>query len=66
MIELGSKYKIEVTQQLSPGVNINEYKLNYDKKNIKNNLFFFKKNFLCYNRKFDIAISRAGHHHLQN
>ena len=60
LIELGSKYKIEVTQQLSPGVNINEYKLNYDKKNIKNNLFFFKENFLCYNRKFDIAISRAG------
>jgi len=60
IIELSSKYKVEVTQQLSKDFDISDYKIDYDKNNIKNNLFFFEENFLCKNRSFDIAISRSG------
>ncbi len=60
IIELSSKYKIEITQQLSRGFNANDYKNEYDKNNIKNNLFFFEENFLCKNQNFDFAITRAG------
>ena len=60
IIELASKYKIELTQQLSPGFDISNYKKNYDKNNIKNNIFFFEENFLCKNFSFDIAITRSG------
>ena len=60
IIELSSKYKIEITQQLSRGFNANDYKNEYDKNNIKNNLFFFESNFLCKENDFDIAITRAG------
>ena len=60
IIQLSKKYKIEVTQQLSPNFNIDDYKKEYDENNIKNNLFFFEENFLCKNNKFDIAITRAG------
>lgn len=60
IIDLASKYQIEITQQLSNGFDVNKYKKEYDKNNIKNNLFFFIENFLCKNRNFDIAITRSG------
>ncbi len=60
IIEIAKKYKVEVTQQISQGFDIDNYKKDYDKNNIKNNLFFFEKNFLCKNNAFDIAITRAG------
>ena len=60
IIQVSKKYKIEVTQQLSPNFNIDIYKEEYDKHNIKNNLFFFENNFLCKKNNFDIAITRAG------
>ena len=60
IIQLSKKYKIEVTQQLSPNFNIDDYKKEYEENNIKSNLFFFEDNFLCKNNKFDIAITRAG------
>lgn len=60
IIQLSKKYKIELTQQISLGFDINIYKKEYDKNNIKNNLFFFENNFLCKKNNFDIAITRAG------
>ncbi len=60
IIQISKKYKIEVTQQLSTGFNVDSYKKEYDKNNIKNNLFFFEDNFLCKKNNFDIAITRAG------
>ena len=60
IIKLSIKYNINVTQQLSKDFDINNYKMEYDKNNIKNNLFFYEENFLCKNRNFDIAISRSG------
>ena len=60
IIKLASKHKIEITQQISYGFDIKNYKKEYDKNNIKNNLFFFEQNFLCQNKNFDMAISRAG------
>ncbi len=60
IIQLSKKYKIEVTQQLSPGFDIDSYKKEYNENNIKNNLFFFEDNFLCKKNNFDIAITRAG------
>ena len=60
IINLSSKYKIEVTQQLSQGYDIENYRKEYDKNNIKNNLFYFDSNFLCKENNFDIAITRAG------
>jgi UDP-N-acetylglucosamine--N-acetylmuramyl-(pentapeptide) pyrophosphoryl-undecaprenol N-acetylglucosamine transferase len=60
IIQLSKKYKIEVTQQLSPGFDIDNCKKEYDKNNIKNNFFFFEDNFLCKKNNFDIAITRAG------
>ena len=60
IIQLSKKYKIEVTQQLSSDFDIDNYKKEYDKNNIKNNLFFFEDNFLCKKNNFDIAITRAG------
>ena len=60
IIQLSKKYKIEVTQQLSPGFDIDSYKIEYDKNHIKNNLFFYEENFLCKKNNFDIAITRAG------
>ena len=60
IIDISSKYNIEVTQQLSQGYDIENYRKEYDKNNIKNNLFHFENNFLCKKNKFDIAITRAG------
>ena len=60
IIKLASKYNIQVTQQLSDGFNINDYKKDYTNNNIQNNLFFFEENLLCNNPDFDIAISRSG------
>ena len=60
IIQLSKKYKIEVTQQLSPSFDIDTYKQDYDKNYIKNNLFYFEENFLCKKNNFDIAITRAG------
>jgi len=60
IIQLSKKYKIEITQQLSSGFNIDNYKKEYNENNIKNNLFFFEENFLCKKNNFDIAITRAG------
>ena len=60
IIQLSKKYNIEVTQQLSPNFDIDDYKKEYDENNIKNNLFFFEDNFLCKKNNFDIAITRAG------
>tara|TARA_B100000674_G_scaffold97968_1_gene70779 strand:+ start:5944 stop:7014 length:1071 start_codon:yes stop_codon:yes gene_type:complete len=60
IIKLSSKINLELTQQLSSGYNINNYKKDYEKNNIKNNLFFFEENFLCKNSNFDIAITRSG------
>jgi len=60
IIQLSKKYKIEITQQLSPGFDINTYQKEYAKNNIKNNLFFFEDNFLCKKNNFNIAITRAG------
>ncbi len=60
MIQLSKKNKIEVTQQISSDFDIDNYKREYDKNNIKNNLFFFEENFLCKKSNFDIAITRAG------
>ena len=60
IILLSKKHKIEITQQLSPNFDIDIYKKEYDKNNIKNSLFFFKNNFLCKQNNFDIAITRSG------
>ena len=60
IIDLASNYELEVTQQLSSSFDIESYKQEYDKNNIKNNLFFFESNFLCKENNFDIAITRAG------
>ncbi len=60
VINLSKKYKIEITQQLSSGFNIDNIKKEYEDNNIKNNLFFFEDNLLCKNSEFDIAITRAG------
>ena len=60
LIKLSEKVKIEVTQQLSKGLDINNYKLDYDKYNIKHRLFFYEEEFLCKNQNFDLAISRSG------
>jgi len=60
IIELSLKNKIEITQQLSKGFDINNYKKDYDNYNIDNNLFLFKENFLCKNSSFDLAITRSG------
>ena len=60
LIKLSKKFKIEVTQQLSKGLNATDYKLDYDKNNIKNRLFFYEEDFFCKNHKFDLAISRSG------
>ena len=60
IIKIAKKYKIEITQQLSQGFNIKNYKKDYDNNNIENNLFFFEENFLCKKNRFDIAISRSG------
>ncbi len=60
IIKLATKYNINVTQQLSQDFDINNYKMEYDKNNVKNNLFFYEENFLCKNHNFDIAISRSG------
>ena len=60
IIQLSKKYKIEITQQLSSGFDIDSYKKEYIDNNIKNNLFFFEENFLCKKNNFDIVITRAG------
>ena len=60
ILQLSKKYKVKVTQQLSKGFDLNNYKKEYINNNIENNLFFFEENFLCKNYKFDIAISRSG------
>ena len=60
IIQLSKKYKIEVTQQLPSSFDIDDYKKEYEKNNIKNNLFFFEDNFLCKKNNFDIAITRSG------
>ncbi len=60
IINLSKKYKIEITQQLSTGFDIDDYKKEYEDNNIKNNLFFFEDNLLCKVNDFDIAITRAG------
>ena len=60
IIQIANKYKVEVTQQISHDFDIDNYKKDYDKNNIENNLFFFEENFLCKKNKFDIAISRSG------
>ena len=60
IIELATKYKLEITQQLSKNSDDEGYKKDYDRKNIKNDLFFFRENFLCKNNNFDIAITRSG------
>ncbi len=60
IIDISKKYKITINQQISQDFNINDYKKDYDKHNIENNLFFFEKDFLCKDNKFDIAISRSG------
>ena len=60
IINLSKKYKIEITQQLSSGFEIDNFKKEYEDNNIKNNLFFFEDNLLCKNSEFDIAITRAG------
>ena len=60
IIDLSSKYEIEITQQLSQGYDIENYRKEYDENNIKNNLFYFDSNFLCKENNFDIAITRAG------
>ena len=60
ILKLALKYRIKITQQISQGFDLNNYKIDYEKLNIENNLFFFEENFLCKNHNFDIAISRAG------
>jgi len=60
IIQIAKKNKVNVTQQLSESFDINNYKKDYDKNNIENNLFFFEDNFLCKKNRFDIAISRSG------
>ncbi len=60
LIELSSKYKIRVSQQLSKGFNKNEFTEEYKQKNVENNLFYFEENYLCKNCNYDIAISRSG------
>ena len=60
IIQLSKNHNIEVTQQLSQGFDIDNYKKEYDENNIKNNLFLFEDNFLCKRNNFDIAITRAG------
>ncbi len=60
IIQLSSKYNINLIQQLSPGFNIENYKKDYEENNIENNLFFFEENFLCKKHSFDLAITRSG------
>ncbi len=60
LIDISKKYKIVVKQQISQGFNINDYKKDYEKHNVENNLFYFEENFLCKENQFDIAISRSG------
>ncbi len=60
IINLSKKYKIEITQQLSSGFEIDNFKKEYEDNDIKNHLFFFEDNLLCKNSEFDIAITRAG------
>ena len=60
IINISKKYKTNLTQQLSPGFDINSYKKDYDKNNIESHLFFFNENYLCNQNNFDIAISRSG------
>jgi len=60
IIQLSKKYKIEITQQLTPNFDIDSYKKEYNENSIKNDLFFFEENFLCKKNNFDIAITRAG------
>ena len=60
IIQLADKYKISVYQQLSKGFDIGNYKKDYDKNNITNNLFYFEHDYLCNRNQFDIAISRSG------
>ena len=60
IIKLSSNFKIELTQQLSQGFDIDNYRQGYDKNKITNKLFFFEKDFLCKNKSFDIAITRSG------
>ena len=60
LIQLASKYKVEVTQQISQGFNIEKFRKEYDRNNIKSDLFFFEKDILCKNKNFDLAITRAG------
>jgi len=60
IVQISKKYRLEVTQQLSQGFNIDDYKKDYDNNNIKNDLFFYEENFLCKKSRFSIAISRSG------
>tara|TARA_Y100000590_G_scaffold233503_1_gene263025 strand:- start:11068 stop:12138 length:1071 start_codon:yes stop_codon:yes gene_type:complete len=60
IIKLASKYTIKINQQISRSLNIDNYKKDYERHNIENNLFFFEENILCKKNNFDIAISRAG------
>ena len=60
IINLSKKYKLEITQQLSSGFDIDQFKKEYEDNNIKNKLFFFEDNLLCKKRDYDIAITRAG------
>ena len=60
IINISKRYKTNLSQQLSPGFDVNSYKKDYDKHNIESHLFFFNENYLCNQNNFDIAISRSG------
>ena len=53
IIKLASKHKIEITQQISYGFDIENYKKDYDKNNIKIIYFFLNKIF-CVKIKISI------------
>ena len=46
IIKLNLKYKINITQQLSYGFDMKEYKKEYEMNNVKNNLFSLIKTFM--------------------
>ena len=63
IIDLASKYEIEVTQQLSSGFDIENYKIEYDENSIKNNLFFFEMCSLQICAPGPLKMSSASENH---
>ena len=59
ILALSKKFQIKIIQQTS-SENIENLKNFYNKHNIKNNIFNFKKNFIDLIQESDLCITRAG------